>query len=277
MHYLAKLVKIIFYIPIVILASPGLIILSVAILTVETGEIPLRNFFFSDIRRYGFRKGFSVFMRENFIKAYKYNIQGFVVGAAGFLVVAVGLRSLGILPKEVVYVALGIEFMLLIVYGVSMFYTIDDKNGTSNVAEKQDPQEKIAAALAQLTNQFTQMHSLMQKADTRAEKPSNLEATLRSLGETISSRQMNPAESKEMNQKFLTASKDLTDHLALLESRLRMTEQKFEELARLDSAMSDLSKHLDLIVSDHLNSRVKREFDLLLAQLTQRASGKSQG
>jgi hypothetical protein len=216
-------------------------------------------------------------MRENFIKAYKYNIQGFVIGAAGFLVVAVGLRSLGILPKEVVYVALGIEFMLLIVYGVSMFYVVDDKNGTTTAAEKHDPQEKIAASIAQLSNQFTQMHSLMQKADARAEKPSNLDATLRSLIETLSARQMNPAESKEMNQKFLTASKDLTDHLALLESRLRMTEQKFEELARLDTAMTELSKHLDLIVSDHLNSRVKREFDMLLAQLTQRASGKSQG
>jgi hypothetical protein len=277
MHFLARLVKIIFYIPILILASPGLIILCVAILTVETGEIPLRNFFFSDVRRYGFRKGFSVFMRENFIKAYKYNIQGFVIGAAGFLVVAVGLRSLGILPPEVVYVALGIEFMLLIVYGVSMFYVVDDKNGTSTASEKQDPQEKIAASIAQLSNQFTQMHSLMQKADSRAEKPSNLDATLRALNETLSARQMNPAESKEMNQKFLTASKDLTDHLALLESRLRMTEQKFEELARLDTAMTELSKHLDLIVSDHLNSRVKREFDLLLAQLTQRASGKAQG
>ena len=84
---------------------------------------------------------------------------------------------------------------------------------------------------------------------------------------------MNPAESRDFNEKFISAAKGLTDHLALLEGRLRMTETKFEELARLDSAMSDLSKNLELIVSDHLNSRIKREFESLLSQLTQRASG----
>ncbi|MFI5252735.1 MAG: hypothetical protein ACHQQQ_09930 [Bacteroidota bacterium] len=268
MHILARLVKIIFYVPILLLASPGLIILFGAILIIETDDGPLREHFFRDVNKYGFRHGFSMFMRENFIKTYKYNIQGFVVGAAGFLVVAVGLRSLGILPKEVVYVALGNEFLLLIVYGVAMFYVIDEKTETNG--HKTNSQEGMATAL-------TQMNSLLQKADIRAEKSNTLESTLKNLGETITARQMNPAETKEFNQKFLIATKGLTDHLALLESRLRMTEEKFEELSRLDASMSELSKHLELIVSDHLNSRIKKEFDLLLLQLTQRAADQAKG
>ncbi|HLX11832.1 MAG TPA: hypothetical protein VKS81_03370, partial [Bacteroidota bacterium] len=140
MHSLFKLIKFIFFIPIVVLASPGLILMFATIFVVEDEEgKPIRYEFMSDISKKGFVKGFTQFMQDRFIKMYKNNIQGFVVGAAGFLVVAVGLRSLGILPTEVVYVALGIEFTLLLVYGTAMYFTKSEGTGAD-----QTPEEALA-------------------------------------------------------------------------------------------------------------------------------------
>ena len=250
MHILARIIKFLFYVPIVILVFPALLLLTISILLVETDEGPLRTFFFEDVNRLGFRKGFSLFMRETFIKTYKYNIQGFVVGAAGFLVVAVGLRSLGVVPTEVVYLALGIEFILLLIYGVAMFYTVDDKPKDLDGTGKSSTRESMSVTLVALNQRLEQLAHHIQRAEAK----------------------MNPGDNKEFNEKFLTSSKAMTDHLALLESRLRMTEQKFDQLAKLNSSMDNLSSHLDLIVNDHLNSRVRREFETMIAQLTQRAS-----
>lgn len=251
MHIIARIVKILFYIPIIILVFPALLMLTIAVFVVETEEGPLRTFFLNDVNRLGFRKGFSLFMRENFIKSYRYNIQGFVIGGAGFLVVAVGLRSLGVLPTDIVYLALGLEFFLLLIYAVAMFYSTDFTEKNDSAEEKlASMQEQFNKTLSSLNLRIEQLGAHVQRTEARMSTP----------------------EFREMNEKFIHSTKDLSGHLALLESRLRLTEEKFDNLTKLNASMDNLAQHLDLIVADHLNSRVRREFESLLLQITQRAT-----
>jgi hypothetical protein len=76
----------------------------------------------------------------------------------------------------------------------------------------------------------------------------------------------------EKTQELVDGMKELSTHIAFLERRLAVTEVKFEHLGKLDSSMQTLSTRLNLLVSDQLNLRVKREFDQILADLVQRAS-----
>jgi hypothetical protein len=73
-------------------------------------------------------------------------------------------------------------------------------------------------------------------------------------------------------QKLIRALSDTTAHLALLESRLRMTESRFEQLGRLDSSMQELANKLNLLVSDQFNLRVRKEFEQLVTELGSRTS-----
>lgn len=67
--------------------------------------------------------------------------------------------------------------------------------------------------------------------------------------------------------------KQLNTHLSLLENRLQMTESKFERFGQLDSSLQTLSTKLDLLVGDQFNVRVKREFEQLLTELSERIGG----
>ena len=78
---------------------------------------------------------------------------------------------------------------------------------------------------------------------------------------------------ENMQRALIDAMKELSTHIAFLERRLAVTEAKFEHLGHLDSAMQTLSTRLNLLVSDQFSLRVKREFDQILADLVQRASG----
>src|SRR3972149_1794672 len=118
MNALARVVRTVIFIPIILFVLPALILIWFLILLMETEEGALRSLFMDEVRAYGFSKGYGRFMERLFVHTYKHNIQSFVLGGAGFLVITVGLRSLGVLPTLVVYVALGVEFTLLIVYAI---------------------------------------------------------------------------------------------------------------------------------------------------------------
>ncbi|HEX9005903.1 MAG TPA: hypothetical protein VF889_01320 [Bacteroidota bacterium] len=213
------------FIPIFVLVSPALLVLGVHILLMDTDEGPLRSFLARDIRQFGFRKGFRRFMERVFLPAYGNAVHSFVLGAAGFLVVIVGLRGLGMLPIELVFVALGVEFTMLLLWAVTEYFR---------------PEQAIT------------------EPSTETDKQGEADGT--------------PVEVRADDIERMTrALVDTTAHLALLESRLRVTESRFEQIANLDAALRELSTRLNLLVSDQLNLRVRREFEQILTELGTRA------
>jgi hypothetical protein len=215
MNVVARLIRTILFIPVILFVSPALILMGFLTLLMETKEGALRTLFMEEARAYGFGKGFGRFMSKIFVPTYQHNIQSFVLGGAGFLVITVGLRSLGVLPTVIVYIALGVEFTLLVVYAITMYFT----------------EEEPITENPEIVHQ-TQM--------------------------------------EERYEELVATMKQLNTHLSLLENRLQMTESKFERLGQLDSSLQALSTKFDLLVGDQFNVRVKREFEQLLTELSER-------
>lgn len=220
--------RFLFFLPILVLASPALLVLGLIILVADTREGPLRTLLADEIRKFGFLEGFRRFMQRVFLPAYGHAVHSFVLGAAGFLVVIVGLRGLGMLPIELVFVALGVEFTMLLVWAVTEYF--------------------------------------------REEEPITEYPSVLIHGKDVAAEQ-NPAKAQQVEfDKLVRALSDTTAHLALLESRLRMTESRFEQLSKLDNSMQELATKLNLLVSDQFNLRVRREFEQLVTELGSRTS-----
>jgi hypothetical protein len=222
-------VRFLFFLPVIILVSPALVVLGLIIMMMETREGALRTLLADEIRNFGLREGFRRFMQRVFLPAYGHAVHSYVLGAAGFLVVIVGLRGLGMLPIQLVFVALGVEFTMLLVWAVTEYF--------------------------------------------REEEPIAESAAVLSHGKGIPDQhETNQAQEQAELQKLIRALNDTTAHLSLLESRLRMTEARFEQLANLDHSMQELATKLNLLVSDQFNLRVRREFEQLVAELGSRTT-----
>jgi hypothetical protein len=220
MNFVARFIRTVLFIPIIVFVSPALLLMGFLTLLMETNEGALRNLFMDEVRACGFRKGYGRFMAKIFVPSYRHNIQSFVLGGAGFLVITVGLRSLGVLPTVIVYVALGVEFTLLIVYAITMYFT----------------EEEPITENPEIVHQ-TQM--------------------------------------EDRYEELVATMKQLNIHLSLLENRLQMTEGKFERLGQLDSSLQALSTKFDFLVGDQFNARVKKEFEQLLTELSERIGGQT--
>jgi hypothetical protein len=212
-------IRTLFFIPVFILISPVLLILAVIILTAETGSGPLRSLYSREVRAHGFGDGSSRFMQKVFVPSYKHHVQSFVLGAAGILVVTVGLRGLGVLPVELVFFALALEFTLLVLWAITVYFTEEEE-----ITENGAAFPRSGASL-------------------------------------------------ESSESLVTAIKELSGHIALLESRMRATESRFEQLASLNGSLQDLASRMNTLLGDQFNLAVKREFEQLLAELGQRVSG----
>ncbi len=208
----------IFYIPVFVLILPVLLVLGVIILSAETASGPLRLLFQDEVRAYGLRNGFGRFMQKVFVPAYRNHIQSFVLGAAGVLVVTVGLRGLGILPVEIVYLALALEFTLLVLWAITVFYTE--------------------------------------------------EASITENGKTL----VHMAHADDGNAKLIATMRDLSGQIALLENRLRITEERFAQLGPLNGSLQELATRMNSLIGDQFNARVRQEFEQLLAELGRRVS-----
>jgi len=223
-----KFIRALLFLPILFFISPALLILGIIILLMETKEGPLRTLLADEVRAYGFDEGFGRFMQNVFIPTYRHNVQSFVLGGAGFLVVTVGLRGLGVLPVTIVYFSLGVEFMLLVIWAITVYFT---------------PEEPITENPTVLVHQT---HPLQQQSVAA-----------------------------DRSDKMVASMKELSAQLALLESRLRTTESRFEQLGNLDSSLQELSTKLNLLVSDQFNLRVRKEFEQLLGEMGQRLADKN--
>jgi hypothetical protein len=215
MNVVARLIRTVLFIPIILFVSPALILMGFLTLLMETKEGALRTLFIEEVKAYGLSKGYGRFMAKVFVPTYQHNILSFVLGGAGFLVITVGLRSLGVLPTVIVYVALGVEFMLLVVYAITMYFT----------------EEEPITENPEIVHQ-TQL--------------------------------------EDRYEELVATMKQLNTHLSLLENRLQITESKFDKLGQLDSSLQSLSSKFDFLVGDQFNVRVKREFEKLLTELTER-------
>jgi hypothetical protein len=215
-----RFLRTVFFAPVLVLISPVLLILGLIILVAETTSGPLRSLFSAEIGRYGLGAGFGRFMQRIFVPTYKHHVQSFVLGAAGILVVTVGLRGLGVLPVLIVYIALALEFTLLVLWAITVYYT-EEEEITENGSKKGSQQ-----ALA-------------------PDKTEELALAIRQLGKQIE----------------------------LLESRLRTTESRFEQVAGVDVSLRQIAERMDAMSADQLNLAVRREFEQLIAELGRRTQG----
>lgn len=276
MRFISKLLKGIVMTPIVICALPALIILYLAILVMETEEGPLRELVKLEIQAYGLTRGFGRFMQKIFIPSYSNNIQGFIIAGAGFLVVVVGLRSMGILPTEVVYVALTVEFTLLLIYGTLTYYTIDESKdvaGVKEISHSGDRQDVLSVHIKELNKQLGELTNRLRSAETKVEQIGPIDSTMKSIYgklDIIVGEQSTVLQGRQASEKLALMMKELSEQFNLLESRLRSTEAKFQQFSQLDSSLQSVSKKLEMIAGDQFNLRVRQEFERLVTEMNSR-------
>ena len=279
MNFITKILRFILLAPLVIFVSPALVIFAGAILILETQEGTLRELFWLETKAYGLSDGFRRFMQNIFIPTYKNSIQGFVLCGAGFLVVTVGLRSLGVLSTGFVYIALGVEFMLLLVYGTVTYFTPLDA-GPETYGGSQEPSmnttaQALTASIKELNKQLGQLDGRMKATESKQDSFLNIQQTLQQLVQRIEAVLGANPEIKalrESNEKISAIMKETAAQIALLESRLRSTEAKFDLLNQLDGSVKTLMHRIELIAGDQFNLRVKREFEQLLEEIGGRIS-----
>lgn len=280
MNVIAKFIKIILIIPLLAFISPVLLLFAFAILVLETQEGTLRELFWLEVKAYGWASGFRRFMQKIFIPTYKNSVQGFVLGGAGFLVMTVGLRSLGILSTEYVYAALAVEFLLLLMWGTMTYFTPHETSAESYTSpQEQSPTQVLTNTLKELNRQITQLDARLKTSDGRLDHFVQVQTTLQSLVqkiETVLGANPQIHALKESNEKIANTMKELTAQLALLESRLRSTEAKFNTVDQVDEAIKALTQRIELIVSDQFNLRVKNEFEQLLSEIGSRIAAQQQ-
>ena len=185
MQTLARIIRTLLFIPIILFVSPALLLLGVIILLMETHEGPLRSLFSDEVKAYGLSKGYGRFMANVFVPTYKHNIQSFVLGGAGFLVITVGLRSLGVLPSEVVYVALGVEFTLLVVWAITTYFTeeepITENPEIIHQHPVEDKYERLVSTMKELNTQLALLENRLQLTESKFEQLGKLNSSLQSL------------------------------------------------------------------------------------------------
>jgi hypothetical protein len=185
MNTFARIVRVLLFIPIIVFVSPALILLGFLILLMETKEASLRTLFQDEVKAYGFFKGYERFMQNVFVPTYRHNIQSFVLGGAGFLVITVGLRSLGVLSTDVVYVALGVEFTLLVVWAITMYFTPEEEISEDHKILREraveDKYEMLAIAMRELNTHLALLESRLQIMERKFEKLSELDSSMNLL------------------------------------------------------------------------------------------------
>jgi hypothetical protein len=245
-----KAIRMILFIPMLVLALPAIFIIAVIILLNERREAPLRTVLTFETRRYGFTHGIERFMQRVFIPTFRYNIQAFVLGGAGFLVITVGLRGLGVLPIQLVYFSLALEFTMLMLWAITVYFNPEDpeeapRTGTQTLpVPSLEKNPELIKALDTVSAHFDHLGIRIAQLETRMAQLNALEGSIRALSGRLDS-----VTSDEFLQRFT---------------------KEFEQFGALDESLKALATRFDILVNDQLNLRVKQEFDQLLAELTER-------
>ena len=176
-----RLLKAIFFLPVLVCILPALLIVSIMVLMGQVEERTLRSFLSDEMRKHGFGKGLRVFMLKIFVPQYRNTIQSFVLAGAGFLVVAVGLRSLMVLPVEVVYAALAIEYALLLMWAVTVYFTDDSEIQTAVPAAANANTDLFVQSMNQLSSQVDLLEKRLGLTQDDIRQFSQLDSSLHNL------------------------------------------------------------------------------------------------
>ena len=140
----------------------------------------------------------------------------------------VGLRSLGILPTEVVYVALAVEFTLLLIYGTMTYFSIDESKplAVEKMHERETPAggdkyESLGKTIKELSTHITQLSSRLHLAETKVDQFTQVDSTLKSIYgklDVIVGEQSALHVNRDYSEKFVAAMKDLNNQFAVLET-----------------------------------------------------------
>jgi hypothetical protein len=279
MSVIAKFIRTIVFIPIVLFATPALVLFSMSILLLETQEGTLRELFMLEVRAFGIGDGFARFMQKIFIPTYKFTIQGFVLAGAGFLVATVGLRSLGVLTTEWVYAALAVEFTLLQVWGIMTYYTPQEPTGEGLQSVQSEHlasgNQALVASMKELVKQVMLLESRLRTTEGKFDAFGPLNSSLQMMSqklEAIAITETNLQSSKEVSERLASTIRELGTQLGMLEGRLKQTEGKMDQLIQIDTTLKVMSQKFDLLVGDQFNLRVRKEFEHMLAELGSRIS-----
>lgn len=110
----------------------------------------------------GGRTRFNWFMQMIVIRFYYNNIESLVVLGAAFLIIAIGLRSMGKIPEIVVYGALVLEFFVLLVWFCALAYTPEEESerkGSSPDQVNGASNEPTASQTGEAYNQIVQKYN----------------------------------------------------------------------------------------------------------------------
>jgi hypothetical protein len=181
-----KLIKALFVIPALVFLSPALLLLALFIFITNTDRGPMRSILSWEIRSHGLPDGFKRFMQVVFVPACRYQIQSFVLGAAGFLVVVVGLRGLGAIAVEFVYVALAVEFTLLALWAITVFYTVDEPSPEKAAARTAPPpvpakDPELVEAVRELSTHMAFLERRLAGAEIKFENLGKLDGAMQTL------------------------------------------------------------------------------------------------
>jgi hypothetical protein len=209
--------------PVLVCALPALAVLYVIILIGEVNEGPLRTLYAAEIRKFGFKAGFRRFMQNIFVPSYKNHTQSFVLGAAGFLVTAVGLRGLGVIALEWVYVALGIEFMLLTLWALTMYFAPEEKmeeDGLTNGAKEAKAEvpgltsKELVESVRELSTHIAFLERRLAVTESKFEGLGKLDSAMQTLSTRLNllvSDQFNIRVRKEFEQLLSEMAKRSTE------------------------------------------------------------------
>ncbi|MBI5473309.1 MAG: hypothetical protein HY961_13275 [Ignavibacteriae bacterium] len=128
-------------------------------------------------------------MAKIFVPGYKNIIQSFVLVGAGLLIIAVGLRTLTTLPLEAVYAALGLEYTLLLMWAVTVYYTDDSEMQTASATGAAEARsattEVLIHSMEQLTFSVALLENRLRTTEGRFDKFSKLDSSLENLASEL--------------------------------------------------------------------------------------------
>lgn len=88
-----------------------------------------------------FGKGLRLYMAHHFTEKYSNNVTGMAYGGAGILIIAIGIRGLKLIPAarpSYILLAIFLEFSLLILMAVTLFYTEEEERMDKMLKKMED-------------------------------------------------------------------------------------------------------------------------------------------
>lgn len=118
----------------------------------------------------------SVYMRNHFTMQYENTILGFIYIGAAILIIVIGLRGLQFIPKDrpsLVLFAISLEFILLILYAVSLIFTKTDVHPEDDTSSDDVHSILFGASSHSSSTQAERMLKMFVATPPKAQTPTN--------------------------------------------------------------------------------------------------------